>query len=65
MAASPLAGDYNNDGVVDAIDYAVWRENLGAPAGTLENGDEIGAAHFATWRVNYGASGAGSAGQGA
>jgi hypothetical protein len=26
----PAAGDYNNDGMVDAADYAVWRANYGA-----------------------------------
>jgi hypothetical protein len=25
-----LAGDYNGNGVVDAADYVVWRENVGA-----------------------------------
>lgn len=52
-------GDYNADGVVDAADYTVWRDNLGAAAGTLPNdvdGGEIGAAQYATWRDNYGAA---------
>jgi hypothetical protein len=30
FAAPPfLAGDYNSDGLVDAADYVVWRDNLG------------------------------------
>lgn len=29
-AIDRLPGDFNGDGVVDAVDYAVWRENLGA-----------------------------------
>jgi serralysin len=30
QASAPLlAGDYNNDGAVNASDYAVWRDNLG------------------------------------
>lgn len=61
-----LAGDYNEDGVVNAMDYAKWRENLGAAGGTLPNdidGGEIGADQFATWRDHYAAtSGAGSGG---
>lgn len=54
-----LAGDYNDDGSVDAVDYAVWRDNLGATAGTLANdvdGGTIGAAQYATWKANFGAS---------
>ncbi|MEN1678786.1 MAG: cyanophycinase [Planctomycetota bacterium] len=37
-AFSGLAGDYNNnDGLVDAADYTVWRDSLNAPARTLPN----------------------------
>ena len=35
-------GDYNNDGVVDAADYVVWRKNDGSPAGYNE------------WRAHFG-----------
>ena len=67
MQLSPLApllpGDYNDDGLVDAADYTVWRDNLGAPAGTLANdvdGGVIGPAQYATWKGSFGmASGAG------
>ena len=58
LVVSSLDGDYNNDGVVDATDYAVWRENLGSPAGTLFNdvdGGTIGVAQFETWAANFGA----------
>jgi hypothetical protein len=54
-----LPGDYNNDGTVDAADYTVWRDNLGAAAGTLPNDPNsgaIGADQYATWRVNYGSA---------
>lgn len=54
-----LAGDYNDDGIVDAADYAVWRDNVGAAAGTLANdtnGGTIGTAHYETWKANFGAS---------
>jgi hypothetical protein len=60
-----LAGDYNDDGVVDARDYIVWRQNLGtnttlpnetASLGTVDEAD------YAAWQANYGASaGGGSA----
>lgn len=58
---SLLAGDYNGDGFVDAADYTVWRDNLGAPAGTLPNdidGGVIGTVQYDTWVENYGASSA-------
>jgi hypothetical protein len=61
-----LLGDYNDDGTVNAADYTVWRNNLGAPAGTLLNdgdGGVIGQAQYATWKTNFGAtlgSGSGS-----
>lgn len=45
--------DYNNDGVVDAIDYAVWREG-GSP--------DSSQAGFLLWRANYGASSPATAG---
>jgi predicted carbohydrate-binding protein with CBM5 and CBM33 domain len=68
MIAPPsfLAGDYNQDHVVDAADYTVWRNHLGAAAGSLPNdvdGGVIGAAQYARWKVNFGnALGVGSAG---
>ena len=34
---SGLAGDYNNDGLVDQADYTVWRNHLGQGAATLLN----------------------------
>jgi hypothetical protein len=36
------AGDFNNDGVVDARDYVVWRDNGGGPL------------NFAAWRSHFG-----------
>lgn len=55
--APVLAGDYNDDGVVDAADYVVWRNHLGDPAGTLENdidGGPIGTAQYSTWKAHFG-----------
>ena len=59
VAVSALDGDYNNDGVVDAADYTVWRDNLDAPAGTLLNDPidgEIGQAQYDVWVANFGAT---------
>jgi autotransporter-associated beta strand protein len=38
-------GDYNQNGIVDAADYVVWRKGLGTTY-TLD--------HYNTWRVNFG-----------
>jgi hypothetical protein len=51
-------GDYNDDGVVDAADYTLWRDHVGAPGGTLVNDPTagvIGAAQYEVWAANYGA----------
>ena len=58
-------GDYNGDGTVDAADYTVWRNNVGAPEGTLPNdpnGGVIGSAQYETWKANFGSSGGGEGG---
>lgn len=57
-----LKGDYNNDGRVNALDYAVWRENngtsgLAAYASADGNGDgQINHLDFEVWLANYNAS---------
>ncbi|WP_425395985.1 LamG-like jellyroll fold domain-containing protein [Aeoliella sp.] len=54
-----LAGDYNNDGVVNLADYTVWRNNLGAPEGTLDNDPNsgaIGTLQYDIWKANFGQS---------
>lgn len=59
LALAPvLAGDYNENGIVDMADYTVWRDNLDAAPGTLPNdidGGTIGSAQYATWKTNFGA----------
>jgi hypothetical protein len=65
-ALSPFAGDYNNDGTVDAADFLVWRANEGTMA-SLPNdplGGVIGQGQLEQWQENFGrtvASAAGSA----
>ena len=54
--AAVLAGDYNNNGVVDAGDYAVWRKNQGTTR-VLPNdpiGGTIGTGQFNQWRSQFG-----------
>lgn len=55
----PLPGDYNNDGMVNLADYTVWRDSVGAPAGTLPNdvdGGVIGGSQYNTWKQSFGDS---------
>ncbi len=52
-----LIGDYNEDGIVDAADYTVWRDNVGAA--TLPNRDAanvgvIGEDDYASWKAHFG-----------
>jgi hypothetical protein len=63
-----LAGDFNSDGVVNAADYTLYRDNLGTSFNLGGNGNEAGAsagvvdaADYALWSANYGATAAGSA----
>ncbi|TWT90941.1 Autotransporter-associated beta strand repeat protein [Pseudobythopirellula maris] len=54
-----VAGDYNNNGVVDAADFTVFRDNLGAAEGTLINdflGGVVGAVHYDQWVENFGST---------
>jgi len=64
MPAAGLPGDYNENGVVDAADYTVWRNNLGSPT-ALPNDDTAGVAadDYNRWKSNFGmSSGPGSGG---
>jgi hypothetical protein len=61
-----IAGDYNNDHVVDARDYVLWRKVNGTnkvlpndPNPVPVDGDQ-----YNTWRETYGRSSAGSGGSG-
>ena len=53
-----LLGDYNDDQSVDAADYTVWRNNLGAPDETAINGNGdgggIGPTDYGVWKSNFG-----------
>lgn len=56
---SGLAGDFNNDGAVNAADYSLWASNLGSPASMLLNAGEaetVDAALYTVWRDNEGAT---------
>ncbi|HEY4235674.1 MAG TPA: dockerin type I domain-containing protein [Lacipirellulaceae bacterium] len=54
-------GDYNHNGTVDAADYTVWRDTLGATvprgSGADANGDKtITAVDYSTWATQFGAN---------
>jgi formylglycine-generating enzyme required for sulfatase activity len=65
-AASPVVGDYNGNGAVDAADYVVWRDHLGTAfqlpneVGGLTPGN-VTPEDYDAWRARFGnISGAGS-----
>jgi hypothetical protein len=52
-------GDYNDDGLIDAADYTVWRNTLGnaVPNGTGADGNANGTideGDYGNWKANYG-----------
>jgi hypothetical protein len=65
FAAPPLAGDYDGNGTVDASDYTVWRDSLGAVGAGLAadgTGPEgmpdgmVDQLDYALWKTNFGMS---------
>jgi hypothetical protein len=64
IAAPPLPGDYNNDHVVDAADYTVWRDNVGSSSALPNDpiGGTIGDQQYEQWKTNFGASDLGGSG---
>ncbi len=55
-----LPGDYNGDGVVDAADYVVWRDNLGTSF-ALPNRDpsstgDVSQVDYDIWKLRFGAT---------
>jgi hypothetical protein len=64
-----LPGDYNNNGVIDAADYTVWRDALTAGSTSLTNDltpGTVDESDFLYWRAHFGetlgsGSGAGQA----
>jgi hypothetical protein len=54
---STLAGDYNQDGQVDAADYVVWRDSLGSTEFLAADGNGnsvIDAEDYTVWQRNFG-----------
>jgi hypothetical protein len=66
LTSIAVAGDYNHDGVVNAADYALWRNSLGTSGTGLAadgNGDGvINQLDYDIWREHFGqTSGSGAA----
>src|SRR4029079_16566215 len=60
--AAGVPGDYNNNGVVDAADYILWRKFNGNPSVTLPNDSTTGtdANDYTEWRSHFGQTSSGS-----
>jgi hypothetical protein len=59
-----VPGDYNQNGVVDAADYVVWRNELadgGAGRADGNQDGDIDAADYDIWKSNFGQAATGSA----
>jgi hypothetical protein len=66
LPAPGLDGDYNDNGVVDAADYVVWKKNVGLMGGATKadgdgNGDgDVTSDDYEYWRARFGNTSAGS-----
>jgi len=49
----PVPGDYNLDGIVDAADYTVWRDNLDGDRPWILWEDQT---DYRTWKDHFGES---------
>lgn len=60
IAPPGVNGDYNNNGVLDAADYVLWRDKLNQNV-TLPNDTtpgNVGPADYTVWRSNFGTTAA-------
>ncbi len=64
VGASGVGGDYNDDGIVDAADYVVWRDRFGMSSLTNEevSPTTVDTADYLYWRERFGATTPGGAG---
>jgi hypothetical protein len=66
MTVDGTAGDFNEDGAVDAADYVYWRKAAAAGFDDLPNDNDdagpVGEAEYTLWRTNFGGGSGGSGG---
>ena len=61
--APPLWGDYNEDGVVNAGDYVVWRDHLGSETSLAnDNSEGVGPDDYDRWKAHFGETNLGGSG---
>jgi hypothetical protein len=60
---SGLTGDYNRNGVVDAADYTVWRDNLsGGPIANDPTPGSVDESDYLYWKAHFGETVGGGSG---
>jgi hypothetical protein len=63
-----VAGDFTGDGIVDARDYVMWREEAGQTGSALQaDGNQDGvvdANDYAIWRAHFGQTAGSGSGAG-
>jgi hypothetical protein len=52
---SPVAGDYNDNGIVDVADYVLWR-NGGALKNQVDDPNQVNSQDYVEWRARFGNS---------
>ncbi|MEX2091931.1 MAG: LamG-like jellyroll fold domain-containing protein, partial [Pirellulales bacterium] len=56
-----IVGDYNQDGIVDAADYTVWRNSMGQEVSAYHGADgngsgDVDAGDYQVWKSNFGST---------
>jgi cyclophilin family peptidyl-prolyl cis-trans isomerase len=69
LTLTVVAADYNHDGIVNAADYTVWRDTMGAHVTAFTGADGSGngiidQADYTVWKNNFGETSGGSSGSG-
>jgi Glycoside hydrolase family 44/Dockerin type I domain len=66
LISDGLTGDFNRDGIVDAADYTVWRDQLGQAGNLAADANEdnvVDATDYDLWKSNFGRTELGGSGE--